>query len=527
MKDEHSRKLYTINHNEAVEAVLATLSEYGQTASHLDAADPFDRPLYGTTMYVARCSLETRFGPFCAYVFQDIIVKNYIVALVRGDIHGPHLLYTRLHSSCVTSETLRGADCDCVQQLEGAFKVISEKGHGVLWYLLQEGRGTGYVPKARDRMLVQASADKLSTFQAYKLMGLKKDYRDYRNIRDICHLLDITAARWVILTNNPDKVAAMRELGLHVAAHEALEFDPGPFNLSYLQSKAESGHILDLPARATGIASALPPEPVKLFKPYALPDAQRFVYSASYYLPVKPVNEEILLDENTFAQLFPNGPTSITSGSISGVVGVRALSNGRYMVKVDEEAIMQRRHADPADPLTNIVSTPYWFRVHVYYDMVTGLDHVILTHGDPSKDVPIVRVHSESLFNRFPLCDVSQRDKYKAAVQRIVEHGTGIVVLLYNDGRGAGFGAHALDKMLQESHLVARTDDAYSLMGVTYDSRDYDATFALLRHHVKPHMCVQMLSHEPNSIVVKPELVAAIHRSGINVTGWQFIKETC
>ncbi|HRE83365.1 MAG TPA: GTP cyclohydrolase, partial [Opitutaceae bacterium] len=70
-------------------------------------------PLYGRTLFIATCALDTRYGPFRAYIFQDIIDKHYIVALAYGDIVGAKTLYTRLHSSCVTSETLRGCDCDC------------------------------------------------------------------------------------------------------------------------------------------------------------------------------------------------------------------------------------------------------------------------------------------------------------------------------------------------------------------------------------------------------------------------------
>jgi 3,4-dihydroxy 2-butanone 4-phosphate synthase/GTP cyclohydrolase II len=209
-----------------------------------------ERPLYATTLYRATCSLDTRFGIFRAYIFQDLINKSYIIALAHGEITGPATLYVRLHSSCVTSETLRGCDYDCVQQLEGAFKVIAAKGHGILFYLMQEGRGVGYVAKARDRMLVQASHDRLSTFQAYRLMGLKKDYRQYENISHICHLLGITAP-FVVLTNNPDKVAALKAQGLPVAGTEALEFAPSAFNLAYLASKADAGHRLIHPEQST------------------------------------------------------------------------------------------------------------------------------------------------------------------------------------------------------------------------------------------------------------------------------------
>ncbi len=106
-------------------ALTAQLQHVSGSAVSISSID--DRPLYGTTLYIANCTLDTRFGPFRAYIFQDIIDKHYIIALAHGDIAQAKMLYTRLHSSCVTSETLRGCDCDCVQQLEGAFKVIAER----------------------------------------------------------------------------------------------------------------------------------------------------------------------------------------------------------------------------------------------------------------------------------------------------------------------------------------------------------------------------------------------------------------
>ena len=98
-----------------------------------------DRPIFDTTLYLATCPLDTR-----------------------------------QHSSCVRNETLRG--CDCVQKFERAFKIIAVKGNGILFYLMQEGRGDGFQSKAYDRMLVQASLDQISTFQAYASMGRKKDH---------------------------------------------------------------------------------------------------------------------------------------------------------------------------------------------------------------------------------------------------------------------------------------------------------------------------------------------------------------
>lgn len=481
-----------------------------------------ERPLYGTTLYLAACPLDTRFGPFRAYIFQDLVDKHYIIALAYGDICGAKTLHTRIHSSCVTSETLRGCDCDCVQQLEGAFKVISEKGKGILFYLMQEGRGVGYVGKSRDRMLVQASLDQLSTFEAYAAMGLKKDHRNYENISHICHLLGITAS-FTVLTNNPDKIDALRAQGIAIAGTEALEFEPGPFNLAYLTSKAAGGHILKRPS-ATSVKRALPPEPVVLFKPHALPEARRFIYSASYFLPMQPVDDDILLTETQFGELFRNQSVErYMAGPRPLVLGYRRIRDNRYFVKIAVDNLTAFKKEHPQDPIVDLLTTPYWFRVHVYYDIVTSEDFVVLTHGPlrPS-DIPVVRIHSESLFNRFPLRTVENRDKLKQSVKHIVTYGTGALLLLHNDGRGAGFGAFATDAMMAENGQACSTDDAYRKLGIAYDSRDYDASLMLLKHHI-PNEKIQMVMNSPDSLVKKPEYAEALNRHRIDVDRWIFL----
>jgi 3,4-dihydroxy 2-butanone 4-phosphate synthase / GTP cyclohydrolase II len=483
-----------------------------------------ERPLYGQTLYIANCSLDTRFGLFHAYIFQDIIDRHYIIALAHGDILNSKVLYTRLHSSCVTSETLRGCDCDCVQQLEGAFKVIAEKGNGILFYLMQEGRGVGYVGKARDRMLVQASLDQISTFQAYAAMGLKKDHRNYDNISQICHLLGVTAP-FVVLTNNPDKVEALKAQGIQVAGTEALEFEPSPFNLAYLTSKAAGGHILKRPAETT-VRRALPPEPVVPFKPHALPNARRFIYSASYFLPVKPVENDILLTEEQFKDLFKKKAIErYMAGPKPLLLGYQLIRDNRFFVKIAPDNLAAFKKDNPNDPIVDLLTTPYWFRVHVYYDIVTSQEFVVLTHGKSrAQDIPVVRLQSESLFNRFPLRSVDNRDKFKKSIKHIVTYGVGAVLLLYYDGRGAGFGAYATDLMMTESGQAGSSDEAYQKLGVGYDSRDYDASMLLLRHHI-PNEKIQMVMNSPASLVRKKEYAAALNDHRIEVEKWIFLDD--
>jgi 3,4-dihydroxy 2-butanone 4-phosphate synthase / GTP cyclohydrolase II len=483
-----------------------------------------ERPLYGTTLYLANCPLDTRYGLFRAYIFQDLIDKHYIIALTHGDICGAETLHTRIHSSCVTSETLRGCDCDCVQQLEGAFKVIAGKGRGILFYLMQEGRGVGYVGKSRDRMLVQASLDQVSTFQAYAAMGLQKDHRNYENISHICHLLGITAS-FTVLTNNPDKIDALRAQGITIAGTESLEFEPGPFNLAYLTSKAFGGHILNRPSAST-VKRALPPEPVVPFKPHALPEARRFIYTSSYFLPMQPVDGEILLSENQFQALFQNQSVErYMSGPHPLVLGYQPIRDRRHFVRIATDNLTSFKKEHPQDPIVDLLTTPYWFRVHVYYDIVTSEDFVVLTHGQPTAaDTPVVRIHSESLFNRFPLRTVENRDKLKQSVKHIVTYGSGALLLLHNDGRGAGFGAFATDSMMAENGQAASTDDAYRKLGIAYDSRDYDASLMLLKHHV-PNEKIQMVMNSPDSLIKKPEYAEALNRHGIRVDHWIFLDQ--
>jgi 3,4-dihydroxy 2-butanone 4-phosphate synthase/GTP cyclohydrolase II len=109
-------------------------------------------------------------------------------------------------------------------------------------------------------------------------------------------------------------------------------------------------------------------------------------------------------------------------------------------------------------------------------------------------------------------------------VREIVHYGTGAICLLYFDGRGAGFGAHATDRMLTERGVALSSDEAYRKLGVSYDSRDYDASFTLLRRHI-PNEKVQMIMNSPSSLVKKTEYAAALNRHRIEVEKWIFLDE--
>ncbi|MDX2169291.1 MAG: GTP cyclohydrolase II [Deltaproteobacteria bacterium] len=241
-------------------------------------------PLCGTLLRVGTRPLDTAHGGFVVHEFLDLTARQPALVLTRGDCGGEAPLLARVHSSCVTSESFGGADCDCAGQLDAALERIARAGRGALFYLLQEGRGAGLVAKARDRMLVQASRDRVTTFDAYARMGLDRDYRRYDAVAFAAAALGLRAPL-ALLSNNPEKVAALRDAGVAITAVEGLERAPSPFNLHYLTAKSRSGHALQAAAPPAGAAT--PPEPVTAFEPTPLAALPRFMRVAQYLLPVR------------------------------------------------------------------------------------------------------------------------------------------------------------------------------------------------------------------------------------------------
>jgi 3,4-dihydroxy 2-butanone 4-phosphate synthase/GTP cyclohydrolase II len=226
--------------------------------------------------------LETVHGTFRAHRFHNLTTGHPVLAVAVGRLAGRAPVLARVHSSCATSEAYGACDCDCAEQLEAALGAIARAGRGVLFYLTQEGRGAGFAAKARDRMLVQASRHRLTTFEAYDRLGLGHDQRRYDEVAAASRLLGISAPLR-ILTNNPGKLDALRAAGVAVAGHRPIAVGASPFSAHYLAAKVRSGHLL--PA-GIGATAALPERVVRL-GPRRVPGAPRFLELASYLVPLR------------------------------------------------------------------------------------------------------------------------------------------------------------------------------------------------------------------------------------------------
>ncbi len=160
------------------------------------------------------------------------------LALVIGEPRHDDSVLVRLHSECFTGDLLGSLRCDCGDQLRGAIAAIHEAGRGVLLYLSQEGRGIGLVNKLRAYQLQDRGAD---TAEANEQLGFDADERIYLPAASMLRQLGFGRVR--LLTNNPDKVAALARCGITVEERVPHAFPSNAHNDFYLATKASRfGH---------------------------------------------------------------------------------------------------------------------------------------------------------------------------------------------------------------------------------------------------------------------------------------------
>ena len=162
------------------------------------------------------------------------------IAVLIGDPDPAAPVLVRLHSECFTGDLLGSLRCDCGDQLRGAIAAISQSGGGVLLYLSQEGRGIGLANKLRAYELQDAGFD---TIDANELLGFDADERVYLPAAAMLRQIGFTRIR--LLTNNPEKVAALSRCGIEVVERVPHAFPSNAHNERYLRTKARrGGHLI-------------------------------------------------------------------------------------------------------------------------------------------------------------------------------------------------------------------------------------------------------------------------------------------
>lgn len=204
---------------------------------------------------IAEADFPTRWGAFRILGFEGVLPSarpccehgeqsgkrvEGLVALVMGDIHSAAPL-VRIHSQCLTGDVFGSLRCDCRLQLELALRAIAKEGAGILLYEQQEGRGIGLMAKLKAYELQDQGFD---TVEANVELGFAPDCRAYELPAEALKLLGVPAVR--LMTNNPEKVAALESAGIAVTERVSAEVEAQDSFERYLRTKQEKmGHILD------------------------------------------------------------------------------------------------------------------------------------------------------------------------------------------------------------------------------------------------------------------------------------------
>lgn len=182
---------------------------------------------------IADARLPTRFAEFRIEIFESSDAKEHAVIRL-GDLSASEPPLVRVHSECMTGDTLFSLRCDCGFQLDAALAAIARAGRGAVLYLRQEGRGIGLGNKIRAYALQDEGSD---TVEANHQLGFPADAREYVLASELLRALGLARIR--LMTNNPRKIEALTREGIEIVERVPLHSGRNPHNEAYLRTKTD------------------------------------------------------------------------------------------------------------------------------------------------------------------------------------------------------------------------------------------------------------------------------------------------
>lgn len=205
-KGQLSRESNDEEENDEDDLVVGTLRSRSLDSVWREGETDMERIVRGA--YVGRLSSS------CAIPSNEVEVIGSSSSLDTASSQtNDDAVLIRVHSECFTGETIGSQRCDCGEQLDEAFRLISSSpsGLGVIVYLRQEGRGIGLLEKIKAYNLQDLGHD---TVTANLLLGHNADMRTYGIAGEI--LRDLRVGHVRLLTNNPDKIDSVEREGIRV-----------------------------------------------------------------------------------------------------------------------------------------------------------------------------------------------------------------------------------------------------------------------------------------------------------------------
>jgi GTP cyclohydrolase II len=196
-----------------------------------------------------KANLPTKYGKFIIKAYKQYYNNNddciqehlAIMSLDFEDIiNSGNAPFVRVHSECLTGDTLGSLKCDCQNQLHQALDMIAQNG-GLVIYHRQEGRNIGLLNKVNAYCLQD---DGLDTIEANIKLGFEADQRDYSVVKYIFEDLNISKIK--LVTNNPGKIEYIQNsCNVDITERIPSITQVNQYNKGYLKTKKESmGHLL-------------------------------------------------------------------------------------------------------------------------------------------------------------------------------------------------------------------------------------------------------------------------------------------
>lgn len=237
----HIQKLIDLKVDCDNDTILAIVEQVGNSACHTGAKSCFFKSYLKekvpniTKSKVA--NLPSKYGNFDVKAYKDGCQEH--LAIMSKDFSQLEVPKVRIHSECLTGDTLGSLKCDCSNQLGLALKLISKEG-GLVIYHRQEGRNIGLLNKMNAYNLQDQG---YNTIDANLELGFKADEREYGAVKYI--LEDLGLKKVELITNNPKKIEFVKECGIQIENIVPAITKTNKYNENYLQTKKEQmGHML-------------------------------------------------------------------------------------------------------------------------------------------------------------------------------------------------------------------------------------------------------------------------------------------
>lgn len=191
--------------------------------------------------FITKAKLPTVHGMFDIHIFENDEQQEHILLTVGLLTTDPEQVpLVRIHSECLTGDAFSSLKCDCGPQLNATMQMIQQAGCGAILYLRQEGRGIGLTNKIRAYALQDQGHD---TLEANLMLGLPADARTYEMCKPMLNHVGVNKVK--LITNNPNKINYLTDLGIEVVERVPLLVGVNEYNSEYLQTKKDKmGHLI-------------------------------------------------------------------------------------------------------------------------------------------------------------------------------------------------------------------------------------------------------------------------------------------